>query len=98
VKDYKEGYDTFHPSDLSNEIDDLKLFYIEYRAALKRCNATKSNLIYNYVQNKSYIGISFVILVLEFMPYQNFRSNSGWCSCLEVIVWIRSMLSFRMEN
>jgi hypothetical protein len=28
VKDYKEGYDTFHPSDLSNEIDDLKLFFM----------------------------------------------------------------------
>ena len=43
VKDYKEGYDTFHPSDLSNEmIDDFKIILYEYRAALKKNhNATK---------------------------------------------------------
>ena len=37
VKEYKEGYDTFHPSDLSNEmIDDFKIILYEYRAALKK--------------------------------------------------------------
>lgn len=43
VKEYKEGYDTFHPSDLSNEmIDDFKIILYEYRAALKKNkNATK---------------------------------------------------------
>lgn len=43
VKDYKEGYDTFHPSDLSNEMmDDFKIILYEYRAALKKNhNATK---------------------------------------------------------
>lgn len=42
-KDYKEGYDTFHPSDLSNEmLDDFKIILYEYRAALKKNhNATK---------------------------------------------------------
>jgi hypothetical protein len=43
VKEYKEGYDTFHPSDLSNEMmDDFKIILYEYRAALKKNhNATK---------------------------------------------------------
>lgn len=42
-KEYKEGYDTFHPSDLSNEmLDDFKIILYEYRAALKKNhNATK---------------------------------------------------------
>lgn len=42
-KDYKEGYDTFHPSELSNEmLDDFKIILYEYRAALKKNhNATK---------------------------------------------------------
>lgn len=42
-KDYKEGYNTFHPSDLSNEmLDDFKVILYEYRAALKKNhNATK---------------------------------------------------------
>jgi hypothetical protein len=42
-KDYKEGYDTFHPADLSNEmLDDFKIILYEYRAALKKNhNATK---------------------------------------------------------
>lgn len=42
-KDYKEGYDTFHPSVLSNEmLDDFKVILYEYRAALKKNhNATK---------------------------------------------------------
>ncbi len=36
-KDYKEGYDTFHPSELSNEmLDDFKVILYEYRAALKK--------------------------------------------------------------
>ncbi|KFF06819.1 hypothetical protein [Flavobacterium reichenbachii] len=42
-KDYKEGYDMFHPSELSNEmLDDFKIILYEYRAALKKNhNATK---------------------------------------------------------
>jgi len=42
-KDYKEGYDTFHPAELSNEmLDDFKVILYEYRAALKKNhNATK---------------------------------------------------------
>ncbi|MBP1225601.1 hypothetical protein [Flavobacterium sp. 1355] len=42
-KEYKEGYDTFHPSELSNEmLDDFKIILYEYRAALKKNhNATK---------------------------------------------------------
>lgn len=41
--DYKEGYNTFHPSELSNEmLDDFKIILYEYRAALKKNhNATK---------------------------------------------------------
>jgi hypothetical protein len=42
-KGYKEGYNTFHPADLSNEmLDDFKVILYEYRAALKKNhNATK---------------------------------------------------------
>ncbi|HMI06107.1 MAG TPA: hypothetical protein VK528_01070 [Flavobacterium sp.] len=42
-KEYKEGYSTFHPADLSNEmLDDFKVVLYEYRAALKKNhNATK---------------------------------------------------------
>jgi hypothetical protein len=42
-KGYKEGYNTFHPSDLSNEmLDDFKIILYEYRAALKKNhNASK---------------------------------------------------------
>ena len=42
-KEYKEGYDTFHPAELSNEmLDDFKVILYEYRAALKKNhNATK---------------------------------------------------------
>ncbi|AWK04306.1 hypothetical protein HYN56_08680 [Flavobacterium crocinum] len=42
-KEYKDGYDTFHPSELSNEmLDDFKIILYEYRAALKKNhNATK---------------------------------------------------------
>ncbi|BFM43586.1 hypothetical protein CFS9_22270 [Flavobacterium sp. CFS9] len=42
-EEYKEGYDTFHPSELSNEmLDDFKIILYEYRAALKKNhNATK---------------------------------------------------------
>ncbi|TDD96526.1 hypothetical protein [Flavobacterium cellulosilyticum] len=42
-KGYKEGYDTFHPSELSNEmLDDFRVILYEYRAALKKNhNATK---------------------------------------------------------
>lgn len=36
-KGYKEGYDTFHPADLSNEmLDDFKVILYEYRAAMKK--------------------------------------------------------------
>lgn len=36
-KDYKEGYNTFHPSELNNEmLDDFKIILYEYRAALKK--------------------------------------------------------------
>jgi hypothetical protein len=43
VKDYKEGYSTFSPAELSNEmLDDFKVILYEYRAALKKNhNATK---------------------------------------------------------
>jgi hypothetical protein len=35
--EYKEGYDTFSPSDLSNQmLDDFKIILYEYRAALKK--------------------------------------------------------------
>lgn len=38
-KDYKEGYNTFHPAELSNEmLDDFKVILYEYRAALKKNN------------------------------------------------------------
>lgn len=38
-KEYKEGYNTFHPSELSNEmLDDFKIMLYEYRAALKKNN------------------------------------------------------------
>jgi hypothetical protein len=42
-KGYKEGYSTFHPAELSNEmLDDFKVILYEYRAALKKNhNATK---------------------------------------------------------
>ncbi|MFV8341748.1 hypothetical protein [Flavobacterium sp. XS2P39] len=39
VKEYKEGYNTFHPAELSNEmLDDFKVILYEYRAALKKNN------------------------------------------------------------
>ena len=39
VKDGKEGYNTFHPAELSNEmLDDFKVILYEYRAALKKNN------------------------------------------------------------
>lgn len=42
-KGYKEGYNTFKPAELSNEmLDDFKVILYEYRAALKKNrNATK---------------------------------------------------------
>lgn len=42
-KEYKEGYSTFYPSELSNEmLDDFKVILYEYRAALKKNhNATR---------------------------------------------------------
>lgn len=43
VKDPIEGYNTFHPAELSNEmLDDFKVILYEYRAALKKNkNATR---------------------------------------------------------
>ena len=36
-EEFKEGYSTFHPSELSNEmLDDFKIILYEYRAALKK--------------------------------------------------------------
>ncbi|RZJ30046.1 MAG: hypothetical protein EOO48_06000 [Flavobacterium sp.] len=42
--EYKEGYDTFHQSELSNKmLDDFKVILYEYRAALKKNhNATRT--------------------------------------------------------
>ena len=42
-EEYKEGYNTFHPAELSNEmLDDFKILLYEYKAALKKNNnATK---------------------------------------------------------
>jgi hypothetical protein len=52
----------FSPAELSNEmLDDFKVILYEYRAALKR--TTPPENIIRYVQNKSYIGISFIILI-----------------------------------
>ncbi len=44
--EYKEGYNTFHVSEISNEmLDDFKIILYEYRAALKRNNnATKRQI------------------------------------------------------
>ncbi|RZJ65687.1 MAG: hypothetical protein EOO50_12820 [Flavobacterium sp.] len=44
--EYIEGYDTFHPSAISNELlDDFKVLLYEYKAALKRNhNATKREI------------------------------------------------------
>ena len=46
IDEYREGYDTFHVSELSNEmLDDFKIILYEYRAALKRNhNATKRQI------------------------------------------------------
>ena len=39
VKEVKDGYNTFHPAELSNEmLDDFKVILYEYRAALKKNN------------------------------------------------------------
>ena len=42
-EEFKEGYNTFHPAELSNEmLDDFKVLLYEYKAALKKNNnATK---------------------------------------------------------
>ena len=42
-EEYEEGYNTFHPAELSNEmLDDFKILLYEYKAALKKNNnATK---------------------------------------------------------
>jgi hypothetical protein len=47
-KEYKEGYDTFHPAELSNEmLDDFKVILYEYRAALKKNHNATKQLIKN---------------------------------------------------
>ena len=39
VKDGKEGYNTFHPAELSNErLDDFKVILYEYREEIKKNN------------------------------------------------------------
>jgi hypothetical protein len=44
-KDYKEGYDTAKPADLSNEmLDDFKVILYEYRASLKKNNNASKQL------------------------------------------------------
>jgi hypothetical protein len=44
-KDYKEGYDTSKPADLSNEmLDDFKVILYEYRASLKKNNNASKQL------------------------------------------------------
>lgn len=43
--DYKEGYNAFHPSELSNHmLDDFKVILYEYRAALKKNNNASKQL------------------------------------------------------
>ncbi len=45
IKEYKEGYSTFHVSDLSNEmLDDFKIVLYEYRAALKKNNNAEKRI------------------------------------------------------
>lgn len=44
-KEYKEGYNTFHLSELSNfMLDDFKIILYEYRAALKKNNNAEKRL------------------------------------------------------
>ncbi|HEX9980406.1 MAG TPA: hypothetical protein VGB50_07560 [Flavobacterium sp.] len=44
-KEYKEGYNTFHPSELSNEmLDDFKIILYEYRAAFRKNNNAEKQL------------------------------------------------------
>lgn len=44
-KEYKEGYNTFHISDLSNfMLDDFKIILYEYRAALKKNHNAEKHL------------------------------------------------------
>ncbi len=44
-KEYKEGYDTSKPADLSNEmLDDFKVILYEYRASLKKNNNASKKL------------------------------------------------------
>lgn len=46
--EYKEGYDTFHPSDLSNKmLDDFKIILYEYRAALKKNHNAEKDFLKN---------------------------------------------------
>lgn len=46
--EYKEGYDTFHPSDLSNKmLDDFKVILYEYKAALKKNRNASKDFIKN---------------------------------------------------
>lgn len=44
-EEYKEGYNTFHPSELTNAmLDDFKIILYEYRAALKKNNNASKQL------------------------------------------------------
>jgi hypothetical protein len=44
-KEYKEGYSTFHMSELSNEmLDDFKIVLYEYKAALKKNNNAEKSI------------------------------------------------------
>ena len=44
-EEYKEGYNTFHPAELSNEmLDDFKILLYEYKAALKKNNNVTKQL------------------------------------------------------
>ncbi len=45
-EEYKEGYSTFHPSELSNEmLDDFKILLYEYKAALKKNHNAEKRLL-----------------------------------------------------
>jgi hypothetical protein len=45
AEEYKEGYNTFHLAELSNEmLDDFKIILYEYRAALKKNNNASKQL------------------------------------------------------
>lgn len=78
--EYKEGYNTISATDLHNEMgDDIKVILYEYRATLKRITNTKDKYNFCKMKNKSYIGISFIILVfgIYFVPKIIDRLKNG---------------------